>query len=161
MQLIPQLIPRACRRLIRGANLLQPVFLLLVRLYWGWQFFLTGKGKLLNLDGTADYFQQLSIPLPKFNALMAGATECGGGLLLLLGLGSRLISIPLSVTMLVAYLTAHPEELKMIFTDSDKFVTAPPFLFLFASLVSLIFGPGRFSADHWIQRRFFTKPGGG
>ena len=35
---------------------LQSPFLLIIRLYWGWQFFLTGKGKLMNLDRTAGFF---------------------------------------------------------------------------------------------------------
>lgn len=35
---------------------LQSPFLLIIRLYWGWQFFLTGKGKLMNLDKTASFF---------------------------------------------------------------------------------------------------------
>ena len=36
------------------AGLLRPLFLLIIRLYWGWQFFLTGKGKLTHLDRTTD-----------------------------------------------------------------------------------------------------------
>src|SRR6185369_649034 len=76
--------------------------LLMIRLYWGWQFFLAGKGKLGNLDQTAEFFAELSIPLPKLNAVMAASTECFGGLLLLLGLGSRLVGIPLTITMSVA-----------------------------------------------------------
>src|SRR5258708_2114334 len=86
------------------ASNLQSPFLLAIRLYWGWQFFLTGKGKLLNLDRTAKFFHDLSIPFPKLNAIMAGSTECFGGFLLLLGLGSRLVSITLAGTMTVAYL---------------------------------------------------------
>ncbi len=131
---------------------LQSPFLLVIRLYWGWQFFLTGKGKLMNLDKTADYFQSLSIPLPKLNAIMAGGTECFGGLLLLLGLGSRLVSIPLAGTMVVAYLTADSNAVKTIFTKPDDFVTAPPFLFLLASLMVLVFGPGAFSLDRLISK---------
>ena len=32
-----------------GATSLQSVFLLIIRLYWGWQFFQTGMGKLENI----------------------------------------------------------------------------------------------------------------
>ena len=58
------------------------MLLLVIRLYWGWSFFLSGKGKLLNLEKTTAFFTELNLPLPKLNALMAGSAECGGGLLL-------------------------------------------------------------------------------
>jgi len=126
---------------------LQPVLLLLVRGWWGWSFFLTGKGKLMNLDGTTAFFTKLEIPLPKLNAILAGSTECFGGLLLLVGLGSRLVSVPLIFTMLVAYATADKEALHSILTDTDKFTGATPFLFLFACLLVFTFGPGKLSLD--------------
>ena len=84
------------------ASFLPDPLLLGIRLYWGWQFFLSGKGKLGNLDQTAEFFSELGLPAPKFQAFLAGSTECFGGLLLLIGLGSRLISVPLMFTMIVA-----------------------------------------------------------
>ena len=56
--------------------------------------------------------------------LSSAATECFGGLLLLAGLCSRLVSIPLMVLLSVAYLTADLDKVKMIFSDPDKFLTA-------------------------------------
>jgi putative oxidoreductase len=129
------------------ANFLQSPLLLAVRLYWGWQFAQTGWGKLTHLDRTAGYFESLNIPLPKVNAIMAGGTECVGGALLALGLFARPASVPLIFTMLVAYWTADREALNAIASDPDKFVTAAPFLFLLASLIVLVFGPGKLSLD--------------
>jgi putative oxidoreductase len=126
---------------------LQSPFLLIIRLYWGWHFFLTGKGKLLNLDRTAGFFASLNIPAPKLNAIMAGSTECFGGLLLLLGLGSRIITVPLIGTMIVAYLTADSDAVKNIFNKPDAFLSADEFLFLLTCVIVLIFGPGAFSLD--------------
>ncbi len=131
---------------------LQSPFLLIIRLYWGWHFFLTGKGKLMNLDKVAGYFATLHIPVPRLNAIMAGSTECFGGLLLLLGLGSRIITVPLIFTMVIAYLTAESDAAHAIFSDPDKFVTATPFLFLLTCVIVLIFGPGIFSVDAVIAR---------
>lgn len=142
----------------RAAPWLQSPLLLAIRLYWGWQFFLTGKGKLMNLDRTAGFFGDLGIPLPWLNALMAGSIECFGGLLLLLGLASRVTAIPLIVTMCVAYFTADSEAVRGIFSDPDKFVTAAPFLFLFAALLVLVFGPGSFSLDAILARKFGNPP---
>lgn len=129
---------------------LQPVLLLLIRGWWGWSFFLTGKGKLMNLDKTTAFFESLHLPMPKVNAIMAGSTECFGGLLLLFGLGSRLVSVPLMFTMIVAYATADREALQAIFSDTDKFTGAAPFLFLLAAVIVFAFGPGKISLDAWI-----------
>lgn len=129
--------------LIAAGRVASHAFLLAIRVVWGWQFFIAGKGKLGNLDGTADFFRDLHIPLPKVNAIMASSTETFGGLLLLVGLGGRLVSVPLSVTMLVAYLTAD----RAGFNSVDDFVGRAPFPFLFTALVVLCFGPGVFSLD--------------
>jgi putative oxidoreductase len=132
---------------------LQSPLLLVVRLYWGVSFAQTGWGKLMNLDRTAGFFESLSIPMPKLNAIMAGATECGGGLLLALGLFARPAAAPLVFTMLVAYVTADREALMAIVSDPDKFLGAAPFLFLFAALLVLAFGPGKLSVDHLLARK--------
>src|SRR4051812_12496194 len=131
----------------------QPVLLLAIRGWWGWSFFLTGKGKLSNLDRTTGFFESLHIPLPKLNAIVASSVECGGGLLLLAGLFARIASVPLIFTMLVAYATADKEALHAIFSDTDKFTGATPFLFLLACLIVFAFGPGKLSLDHL----FFKK----
>jgi putative oxidoreductase len=139
------------------ATYLQSPFLLIVRLYWGWAFFQTGLGKLRNLDATTSFFQELGIPLAGLNAAVAGATECAGGLLLITGLASRLTAIPLSVTMIVAYLTADIEAVRNLFSDPDQFLAADPFLFLFASCLVLAFGPGVFSMDRLIAWKPWSR----
>lgn len=136
---------------------LQSPLLLGMRLYWGWQFFLTGKGKLMNLDRTTEFFASLNLPMPHLNAVMAGSVECVGGLLLMLGLASRPVSIPLTFTMIVAYLTAHSEQLGNIFASPDNFIKADPFLFLLTALTILAFGPGYFSLDNLISH-LFNRP---
>lgn len=132
------------------ADYLQSPLLLVVRLFWGWQFMLTGWGKLVHLDKTTEYFASLHLPLPQVNAAAAGATECLGGILLMLGLYSRAAGFALTVVMLVAYATADQEALHAIFSDPDKFTGASPFLFLFAALLVLAFGSGAISVDRLI-----------
>src|SRR5258707_11070495 len=92
-------------------SLLQLLFLLAVRLYWGWQFAQTGWGKLHNIAKIVSFFTDLGIPAPALNARVASSIEFVGGVLLIVGLGSRLIAVPLTVTMLVAYITADREAL--------------------------------------------------
>lgn len=141
----------------RLASCLQSPLLLAIRLYWGWQFFVSGRGHLMNLDKTTAFFTDLHIPMPRLNAIAAGSVECAGGILLLLGLFARPVAVPLIATMVVAYLTAESEALHAIFDDPDKFVSASPFLFMLAALIVLAFGPGKFSLDALL----FRKPASG
>src|SRR5271168_1972029 len=141
------------RLLIRASSSLASPFLLAVRLYWGWQFMQTGWGKLTDIGKVIHFFTDLGIPAPVLNAYFVSALEFGGGLLLLLGLGSRLIALPLVIDMIVAYITADREALFSIFSDPDKFTAAAPFTFLVASLVVLIFGPGKASVDSFLTGR--------
>jgi len=143
-----------------STSVLQSFLLLVVRLYWGWQFFLTGKGKLMDLEKPTEFFQSLGIPFPHAQAMLAGATESFGGLLLLAGLCSRLVSIPLMILLSVAYLTADLDKVKMIFSDPDKSLTADEFLFLFAVVLVFVFGPGKFSID-WLIKRKVASPSSG
>ncbi|HWC16714.1 MAG TPA: DoxX family protein [Terriglobales bacterium] len=148
----------------RSANFLQSPLLLAVRLYWGWQFFQTGWGKLQDIAKVTDFFTSLGLPFPNVTAYVVGTSECIGGILLFLGLGSRLISLPLLADMVGAYLTADREALRAIFSEPGKFYAADPYTFLFASLLILVFGPGKISVDALIERlirretRVFVSP---
>ncbi len=143
--------------LLRGANSFQSLFLLAIRLYWGWQFWQTGHGKLSDIGKVVDFFTSLGIPAPALNAHFIAWLEAAGGILLILGLGSRIISLLLAADMIVAFIVADREALGSIFSDPDKFYAAAPYTFLFASLLVLIFGPGRLSLDtliaHYRKKR--------
>jgi len=147
------------RLYVKLISRLQSPFLLIIRLYWGWQFFLTGKGKLLHLDRVAGFFATLHIPMPKFNAALTGTVECSCGLLLLLGLGSRIATVPLLIVLTVAYLTADFDKVRNIFSNPDGFLSATPFLFLLAVAIVWIFGPGVFSLDAIIAKVRGEKKG--
>ena len=138
--------------LTRIANSLQSPFLLFVRLYWGWQFMVDGWGKLNHIAKVTEYFGSLGLPAPGPTAYFVSILELVGGLLLALGLGTRLIAFLLTCNMTVAYITGDREALLSIFSDPDKFSAAAPFTYLMASLIILIFGPGRFSLDYLIER---------
>jgi putative oxidoreductase len=77
--------------------------------------------------------------------------------MLIVGLGSRLIAVPLVIDMIIAYVAADREALGQIFSDPDKFYAAAPYTFLFASLIVLIFGPGKLSVDAILKGRFTKR----
>jgi putative oxidoreductase len=131
---------------------LRSPLLLLLRLIFGWGLFQTGKGKLENIDRFIDFLTHLHIPMPAANAYFVASLECAGGLLLMLGLASRLICIPLTINFIVAFLTADREAVVNFFKDQDAFTNAAPFLYLLVSLLVLAFGPGFFSIDALIGR---------
>jgi putative oxidoreductase len=139
--------------LVAGANLLQSPLLLALRLYFFWQLFLSGNGKLSNIGKVSEFFASLGIPLPTLNAYLVGSLECFGSVFLIIGLASRAVSLPIVISMTVAYLTADLEAVQSMFSDPDKFVKADPFPFLLSALIVLVFGPGRFSVDALIKRR--------
>jgi putative oxidoreductase len=142
-----QFIEKNYNRLIQASCSLQSPFMLAVRLYWGWQFMQTGRGKLTNIGKVIHFFTDLGIPAPALNAYFVSGLEFGGGLLLVLGLGSRLIALPLAIDMIVAYILADREALFSVISNPDKFTAAAPYTFLVASLLVVIFGPGKVSVD--------------
>jgi len=148
-----ELVEKYYLLLIRVSSSLQSPFLFAVRLYWGWQFMQTGWGKLTDIGKVVGFFTDLGIPAPALNAYFVSALEFGGGILLILGFGSRLIAVPLVIDILVAYVTADREALFSIFSNPDKFTGAAPYTFLMASLLVVIFGPGRISADSFLAQR--------
>ena len=141
-----------CRFKHYAARLESP-FLLLVRLYWGWQFMTTGWGKLHNLPRVTEFFSSLGIPAPGFTAQAIATLEFLGGILLIVGLANRVIGLLLACNMLAAYLASDREALKSIFSDPGKFYNADPFTFLLASLIVLVFGAGFYSLDYAMSRR--------
>jgi putative oxidoreductase len=142
--------------LIAGASSLKSPFLLGVRLYWGWQMFVAGSAHLSDVPAMVERFQEWGVPFPTFNVYLSGLTEIVCGLLLLVGFASRLITIPLIVNFCVAYLTASREVLLNVFNDPDAFVSDAAFLFLLASVIVFIFGPGALSVDAMIKK-FFAR----
>jgi putative oxidoreductase len=147
-------IQRLYRLLIRASSSLDSPFLLAVRLYWGWQFIQTGWGHWTHLEKVTSYFGDLGIPFPALTAPFISTLELVGGLLLVAGLASRPIALLLTCNMIVAFITGDREALLSIFSDPDKFYAAAPYTFLIASLLVLIFGPGKFSLDTLLARYF-------
>jgi len=125
---------------------------LLARLTLAAVFAPTGWGKLHNLEKITAFFTELHIPAPQVNAVVASATEFFGGLLLLIGLGTRLVSLLLAFTMAVAIFTAKRAEIDGIAT----LLAFTEFTYLAMLLWLALVGAGSASIDRligWIGRR--------
>ena len=157
LKIMPAAVAGCYKSFEKIASYAQSPFLLLVRLYWGWQFAQTGWGKLHNLPQITEFFTSLNLPFPAFTAGFVGWVELVGGILVILGVLSRFTGLVLSINMVVAYWTADRDALKSILSEPGKFYIADPYTFLFASLIILIFGAGLFSLDKlfamWIANR--------
>lgn len=139
---------------VRACCTLQSPFLLFVRLYWGVQLSQNGWGKLHNLARVTEFFGSLGLPAPGPTATFVSSVEFLGGILLTIGLFSRFIGLVLTIDMTMAYIVGDREALFSIFSDPGKFYVADPYTFLFAALLILIFGPGKYALDTYLLRRF-------
>src|SRR5882672_2224111 len=102
----PRLPVKAYDQLIKYGSYLQSPALLLIRLAWGWELYTAGSGHLHNVAGTAENFKGWGVPFPTLSVYVAGMTEAVGGMLLMFGLFTRGIAVPLVFNFIVAYLTA-------------------------------------------------------
>jgi putative oxidoreductase len=139
-------------RFFAVVSLAQSPLLLCIRVYWGWQLWQSGWGKLHNLDKVTDFFASLHMPAPGKMAFLIACIEFFGGIFFALGAFSRITSLVLTVNLAMAYILADREALLSAFSDPDKFTAAAPFNFLVAAVLILIFGAGKLSVDTVLDR---------
>ena len=154
----------------RGAGLLVPetatarsLALLVLRIGFGFGLWFSGYGHLTHVDQMVQRFTSWGVPLPTLSVYISGCTEAAGGVLLLLGLGTRLIALPLVFNFCVAYLTASRSKLVQLLAGPGRWngladvVSDDAMPFLVASLIALAFGPGKVSLDYLIQQRVLRR----
>jgi len=152
-----KLAQRGYEIVVLSANFLRSPLLLFLRVYFFWQLFQDGQGKLNNLPKVSEYFASLGIPLPTLNAWITGSIELVGSLLLIIGLATRPVALLIFGVMTVAYLTGDRDAVLQIFSDPDKFVKADPFPYFVMALVLFFAGPGWISVDKLLSRFFGKK----
>jgi putative oxidoreductase len=127
---------------------------LLTRLVVGFAFFDSGRGKLANMENTVNFFTDLGIPFPELNAGFVSRLEYYGGMLLLLGVATRIVALLLSSTMIVALLTADRETFVGAFTRSTEIGLSDIAPFVLGVLLSwlVVKGAGALSVDALLKR---------
>jgi putative oxidoreductase len=142
------------QRFVWLASYAQNPLLLLIRLYWGWQFMQDGWGKLTHLERVTQFFASLSLPAPGATALFVALVELIGGALFTFGFATRLVSLILFVNMTVAYLSVPDDRFNFshILSNPSDFYGASPYTYWFATLLILVFGPGAYALDRLLGR---------
>lgn len=136
-------------RLLDFAGLLAWLPPLLARITLGCVFIESGRGKLQHLDKVTAFFDSLGIPAANLQAPFVAGVELGGGILLLAGLATRLISIPLMVILTVAILTAKKADL----TGFSALTGFTEFLYILLLVWLIIQGAGILSLDALIGHK--------
>lgn len=99
---------------------------LALRLYLAPVLMQAGYNKLSHFEDTAAWFGNpdwgLGLPMPEVMVALAAGTEFFGGILLIIGLATRLISIPLMVTMLVAAFAVHWQNGWLAIADASSWL---------------------------------------
>jgi len=135
----------ALLRLIRSLDWLAP---LVVRLFFGYFWLETGWAKLHNLDQFTARFVDWQIPFPAFSATLSAGTEFIGGLLIMIGLFTRLTCIPMIFNMVVAIALVVIKNVH----GFDDFVELDEFIYILIFFWLLIAGPGKVAVDTLVSR---------
>lgn len=126
---------------------------LLLRLVFGYFWAETGWAKLVNHSGFAERFANWGVPFPDLSAYLSGATDLVGGVLLMLGLMTRLATVPMIFNMLVALALVVLPGISTV----DEFVELDEVLYTLVLFWLFMAGPGRASLDHLIARHFASR----
>ena len=137
----------------RVAGHIQWVAPLFARIVVGWVFLWSGWGKLNNLSAITENFVSWHIPFPHVLTPFVSGVEFVGGILLLLGLMTRISAGALGVTMIVAIKSAKWDQVDSL--ESLLGFDETEYLALFLWLA--IAGAGTASLD-WVLGRTARRP---
>lgn len=155
----PAVVRRAATLGLKAAGWAAFLPPLLTRLVIGYAFYQTGAGKIADPERVTGFFAGLGIPFPAANAAFVSRVEYWGGLLLIVGLFTRIAASLLGSTMIVALLTADKADfLVALAGTSDKGLTdVVPVVYGMFLLWLLVFGPGLASLDALLKK--WIRPG--
>ncbi len=142
---------RAAGAVVRGLDLLAPVFDLAIRLWVAKAFWQSGLTKIQSWDSTLALFEyEYAVPVlpPEIAAWLAAGTELTMPVLLALGLAGRFSALVLFVFNIVAALS---------YPDISPAGLKDHYLWGAMLAVTLFHGPGRLSLDHWLHQPFFSN----
>jgi putative oxidoreductase len=130
-----------------------PTSAILIRFMVGWVFLSEGIQKFLFPDALGvGRFIKIGIPFPELMAPFVGTVEMVCGLLLILGLATRLAAIPLLINISVAILTTKVPMLTKSGFWSMMHEARTDYCMFLGLLFLIIAGGGKASLDAQISR---------
>ncbi len=155
---LPAPVAALRRRALHLVALGTPAALLFGRLAMGVLFVGTGWGKVHDIPKVVGFFIELKIPLPGLNAVVVSWSELLCGTALIVGLATRLATIPLIVSMIVAILTARLGDIHGL----GSLAQVDELTYLALLVVLAFVGPGKLSLDALLfrSRQRAARPGG-
>jgi len=142
-------LTKVCKLVSQTSEKMQDLPLLFLRLVLAYGFWGPATMKWQDINGIGEWFASMNIPFPLLNAYMAAGTEMAGVFLLLFGFGTRLISIPLMITMVVAIVTVHFQNGFEAGSNGYEI----PLYYLLMLFTLTIYGPGKLSVDYIIKKK--------
>ncbi|WP_343602853.1 DoxX family protein [Mycobacterium sp.] len=137
---------------------------LLLRVTVGFMYFSGAVGKLGDLHKFTTMFANLGIPAAQVLAPFTAVVELVGGAALMLGLGTRLVSLVLAGDMVGALLTDIGPDLAHKYPDLWHFLSnlfySPEWLLIGLLLWLVCVGAGKASVDALISRRVAAPTAG-
>ncbi len=131
---------------------------ILIRLMVGAVFLSEGIQKFLFADKLgAGRFEKIGLPSPEFLGGLVGSFEIICGLLILVGLLTRLASVPLIIIMFAAIATTKSELLAEKGFWEMMHGSRTDWAMLLGSVFLLIKGGGRWSADKTLTNKWSIK----
>lgn len=119
------------------------IVILISRVFLAILFILAGWGKLTGLEGTAQYFGAIGLPMPSVTAVLVGLVEFVGGLAILIGFQTRIAAVVVALFTIGATLVAH-----MDFAEGMNALMAQKNLAIAGGLLLLaVTGAGAYSVD--------------
>ena len=131
----------------RFVDTLQPLFALAIRLYVAKVFFASGLVKLSNWSSTLALFEnEYHVPVlsPALAAWLGTGAEIVLPVLFALGIGTRFSALALFLFNIVAVIS---------YPDLSDAGLKDHLLWGALILVTLVYGPGRYAVDRWLERR--------
>ena len=122
---------------------------LVLRVVFGYFWLETGLAKVQHVDCFAERFAGWGIPFPVFSATLSAWTDLVGGALLIVGLLTRVVCVPMIVNMAVALILVVSRDL----TGLDDYVETSELTYILIFFWLLMAGPGKASLDTLLARR--------
>lgn len=133
------IFPQYCRE--RVVSLL----ILAVRLFFGVLFFVHGLDKMMNFSYLSDTYPSVFGLGSYMTLMLAIFTEFCCSLFLITGLMTRVVLIPMIISMAVAFFDIHDA----LFPEGELSL-----IYFIVFIIIFFTGPGRYSIDYLLDMRF-------